>query len=194
MDYQLRLERLNEALLALRPTWTKKDYEYLAGKGTTRGRLLGFMTRGYYQRNKLWETGIITYGYCYRTYTDNDLSRPYLAWLLFSPSSVFEQEPERYERILERLTPIIEEQHEKGPHRQLMQALTSPLTEAKYFQIPDTYTEGKLVYVSTVYVFPDMHDSITIGVIPIIIAPNVTQEIMLVPEAFLTSQIDHSQE
>ncbi len=185
------IKRLNDQLIEKRLVWTKSDYALLSGKGTVHGRMLGFLSTGAANREKLWKQGRIIFGYGYKTYTDRDFTRPYLVWVLFSPMSIFETEPQRYEKVFASLQPLISQ--EKGPftNRKLTYALTSPLTEAKYYQIPEQFTDGKLIYVSAMYVYPDIHDQIVLGIIPIIIAPDISKEIMPVPEAFLSNQFDH---
>ncbi len=188
MDDKSRLTLLNDRLNERRLTWTKADYEMMTGKATPRGRMLGFLTPGYRGKDKLWQSGRICYGYCYKTYTDRDFTRPYLAWVIFSPMSSFEENPLLYESIIQKLQPLMDT---KKPDRQLhkfFHALTNPVTEPKYFPIHEHYCDGKLVYVSTTYVFPELTSQLKLGIIPIIIAPGVTKEIMCVPDGLLKDQ------
>jgi hypothetical protein len=193
MESGAYIHHLNELLQAKRLAWTKEDYQRLSGKGTPRGRLLGFMTRGYYQRERVWQTGRIVYGYAYKTYTDRDYERPYLVWILFSPMSIFESEPNHLVDIHVRLEPFLDNTKAAGKYRRLINALTNPLTEPKYFSIPGEFTDGKLVYVSTLFADPGLHDQMPLGLVPIVIAPEISQEIMLVPERHLaeTAEVAH---
>jgi hypothetical protein len=185
MEFGEYIQHLNERLAAKRLVWTKDDYRRLSGKATARGRMLGFMTRGYYQRERVWQTGRIVYGYAYKTYTDRDYDRPYLVWILFSPMSIFESEPQRLVDIYNRLEARLMNAKAAGRYRRLINALTNPLTEPKYFPIPEEFAEGKLVYVSTLFADPGFHDQTPLGLVPIVMAPEISQEIMLVPERHL---------
>lgn len=186
MEFGEYIHHLNDRLLAKRLVWTKADYQLLSGKSTSRGRILGFMTRGYYQRERVWQSGRIVYGYAYRTYTDRDYDRPYLVWILFSPMSIFETEPNRLIDIHNKLEPLMNHAKAAGKqYRRLVNALTNPMTEPKYFPIPAEFTDGKLVYVSTLFADPGLHDQTALGLVPIIAAPEISQEIMLVPERHL---------
>jgi len=185
MDYQSRLDELNEKLRNARLSWGRSDYITLTGKGTKHGRLLGALTRGYYQRERLWQSGQIIYGYLYKTYTDVGFSRPYLAWIIFSPLSSFETDPSQYEAIMIKLQQLIDKEKPDRHERKLYNALTNPVTEPKYFPLPEAYSEGRLVYVSTTFVYPDLTEQAKFGIIPIIIAPAITKEIMCVPDMIL---------
>jgi len=184
MGYRHELIKLNDRLLERRLTWTKEDYEFLSGRKTIGGRMIGFLTPGYRTKEKLWRSGRIVYGYCYKTYADRDFLKPYLAWIIFSPMAIYEDNPELYQPILEKLTPVIEGVSKDKDHK-LVNALQNPITEPKYFQLPEAYTEGKLVYVSTAYVYPDLHPEFRPGLVTIAIEPNETKEIMIVTEAML---------
>jgi len=182
MNYLEELKVLNEQLAERRVLWTKDDYRRLSGKNTPAGRLLGFLTPGYRTKEKLWQGGRVIYGYCYKTYTDRDFDHPYLAWVLFSPMTSFEENPEQYEKVMERLQPLLDTE-KPGPHeRKLFHALTNPVTEPKYFPLPEPYADGKLIYVSTMYVYPDPMTPMTLGIIPVIVDPSVSREIMYVPK------------
>ena len=184
MNYQQVIEQYNRDLRDFRLTWGPTDYKMLAGKATTRGRLLGALSRGYYQRERLWKSGQITYGYLYKTYTDLDISRPYLAWLLFSPLTEFEHNPTLYEEIYRLIEEFLEERSSSRIDRKLIHALVNEVTEAKYYPLPARLTKGKLVYVTTTYVYPDIHTEVKLGITPIIFAPELTKEVMLLPNLF----------
>lgn len=188
MNYQQELEQLNNYLRDTRPTWNKNDYQALSGKATTRGRLLGSLSRGYYQKERLWKSGHITYGYLYKTYTDMDFSRPYLAWLLLSPQLEFEQSPGLYEKVYALLEAFMKDPAAIQVNRKLMHALTNPANEAKYFLIPTEYSLGKLVYVTTTYIYPDMHPDVKLGITPLIVAPEFTKEVMLLPSLYFSNE------
>jgi hypothetical protein len=185
MDYQSLLANLNERLALKRMEWTKDDYRTITGKKSSGGRLLGFMSRGYYQREKLFAQGRIVFGYCYKSYTDRDFSKPYLVWIVFSPMSAFETDPTQYEITMERLQPLIDNEKPDKSERKLRNALINPVTEPKYFPLPQLYSGDKLMYVSTTYVFPNLVSQLKLGIVPIIIAPDITKEIMIVPDTLL---------
>ncbi len=188
MDHKARLDSLIEKLSENRTIWTEADYKRLTGKDSFSGRMLGFLTRGYRERDRLWKSGRIVWGYVYRTYTDRDFNHPYLAWVLFSPQSIFEGEPELYEAVLERLTPLMEGTS-SDKDRKLKNALDNPVTEAKYYQLPEPYAGGKLIYISTTYVFPDFIKEMSLGVQPLLIEPGITKEVALVAPSALDDSL-----
>jgi hypothetical protein len=183
------LDDLNDHFQQMALSFSKEDWTYLAGKDTPRGRMLGFLTPEYYKREKLWETGIIVWGFAFKTFMDNAVTagdRVYPSWVLFSPVQAFCDDPTLYYAVQEKLLKALEGKPKGKAQKQLKIALEGELSEPQYMEIPVEYTEGKLVYLSMVYVrpthFPDFH----LGFVPLIINKLITAEVMYVPDRYWT--------
>jgi len=190
MINEVMLKTLNEKYQTVAFTFEKKDYLFLEGKDTARGRMLGFLTADYWKREQLWKTGTIVWGYVFKMILtpSNDPSRAYSSWVLFSPSKQFVETPELYFEILGRLNFLETEKPKNSKIRKLKTAMYEDLSEPEYLEIPEPYANGNLVYLSTVYVRPQHVFDLHLGYIPLMISPLVTKEVMYLPEKYWTDE------
>ncbi len=190
MDFKT-LQGLNEHYFEATLTFDKDTWKFLSGKDTPRGRMLGFLTPEYYKREKLWQTGTIVWGYAFKSYMDNAMTsgeRVFPSWVLFSPTTPFQEDPTLYYPILEKLTAFLAKKPKKKAERALKIALEGELSEPQYMEIPTEFTDGKLVFLSMVYVRPTHLPGFHLGVLPLMINKTVTSEVMYVPDRFWTEE------
>ncbi len=183
------LEELNDHFRTASLSFEANDWKYLAGKDTPRGRMLGFLTPEYYQREKLWHTGVIVWAYAFRSYMDNAATagdRAFPSWVLFSPTSPFQNDPTLYYPILKKLNAFLNRKPKNKVERTLKIVLEGELSEPQYLEVPTEFTDGKLVYLSMVYVRPTHLPAFHLGVLPLMINKNVTHEVMYVPDRYWT--------
>lgn len=184
------LKTMNEKYRVAAFTFEKRDYQFLEGKDTPRGRMLGFMTSEYWKREQLWKTGTIVWGYVFKIIlaSNNEVHRVYPSWVLFSPSEQFTITPELYLEILGKLNTLENEKPKAKNIRQLKTALFDNLSEPQYFEIPEPYACGKIVFLSMIYVRPNHVYDLHLGYVPLMISPMVSKEVMYLPEKYWTEE------
>jgi hypothetical protein len=188
MNYKEKIIEFNKLFIEKRILFDKTYFQHLSGKDTTRGRMLGFMSKEYWVREKLWKTGRFVWAYSFKTYSDRlHDDRPYASWVLFSLANEINEKPDILIDVYQKLEQFIQSKKISRKERKLMIALTGKYSEPKYLQIPEIYTKGKLVYLSMVYVFPQHFQKFTLGLHPIIVNYNLTREVMYVPEKLIQS-------
>lgn len=169
------LERMN---------FSKSDFDFLSGKNTVRGKLLGFLTPEYYRREQLWKTGTIFIAYVYKIFTNNlDTDRPLIGWLLYSPLDKLNQNPSLYIKIYEKLESFLKKTR-VAKFQKLKRTFENPLSEPRFVELPEEVTGGDLVFLSSVYFYPDHFFDYRLGFHFVVAQPAITKELMLVPEKF----------
>lgn len=183
------LLKLAENFNSQRLSFKKEDISFIAGKDTFKGKMLGFLTRDYYRREKLIKEGNLIYGYAFRTWTNEiTFTKPYPVWFLFSPAPEFLEKPMLYMEILTSLQAIELPKHGNNELRKLFTILNAELSEPKYYLVPEPYAQGHLVYLSMMYLRPSHNNNFRLGVNPLIVAPTISKEILLLPTKYWTDE------
>lgn len=183
MDYKLLLQDISEHYFSFLPSIINEDKTFILNHTSLRMKIkdLGSKTK---KKHRLFIEGVIIWGRLIKTYDQNPLSnREKIGYILHSPEVIFEEEPDLYEKILERINEAIEEP--KKPFKRLSDILMYPEEEPKYFEVPKELTFGKLVYITITFLsyehFPNMKFN---SLVPIIIAPSITKEIAIIPQKY----------
>lgn len=163
-------------------TLSKRDIGFISGKDGFKNAIKGFLTSDYYKRGKLIEDGQLVLGYIFKSWfaSPNDYS-PY--WVLFSPSPKVNENPKMLKDVANRLScfkPLTGDKTSK----KLSRILDGPLSDAQYFEIPESLTDGNLIYLSIVYLRPEWRDKIILGLNPFIANQGVSKEILYLPDQF----------
>lgn len=186
MDFKTNIEQINQTWLEKRVSLSKEDIAYIANKDTLRGKMLGFMTAPYYKRSNLIKQSEIFYAYVFKEWTNNvdgpDPQHP--TWMLFSPSRTFNEHPEKLKEIAEGLEQL---KVDKGSSKDLIKLynlINEPLSDTSYFEIPEPYNHGELVYLSIVYVIASLMPYFHLGLNLIMANQSVSKEVLYFPSRY----------
>jgi hypothetical protein len=178
------LKKINENFYAKVPTMDKKEIRFISGKNSLQGILLGFLERKYYQRERLIKQGEITYGLTFKAWSnDESLAKPYPTWVLFSPESVFKDNPNLYQDYLEKIYASISETKEKRL-KALKNMLDDELGEPQYFEVPPLLVDNHIMYISSIFIRPEQNPKLGLGVNLIIMNPLISKEIIYLPDKY----------
>ena len=171
-------------------TLTKDEKNHLVDKDTMRGKLLGIFTSAYYKRYRLFEQGMFAYSYVFKSWNNSFGSdKPYPVWMLFSPEEYFLKSPYELENITAKLGQFVKEYEQKDKiNRKLFINLTEPLSEPTYFQLPMKFSNNHLVYLHMTYLSPTQLPHFTLGYNVVCFNPNISKEVMFLPEYFWTKE------
>ena len=100
MDYYSLLENERKAFSEKQPLFTKEDLKYISGKDSFKGKLTGFLTKNYYQREKLIQNGELFYGYVFSFWGQSiNGDSPTIFYILFSPERKIMENPSIFKEI-----------------------------------------------------------------------------------------------
>lgn len=143
-----------------------------------------FLNQAYFHRNLLIKSGQLLPGYVFRSWSGNGSNKNYHPfWVLFSPSSKVFENPS----ILRDIAHTINNLGDFGGavlNKKFIKLLNEPLSDASYFLVPEELTNGKLVYVSIVYLPPMVGEKLVFGYNPFIINKEISNEIIFLPDIF----------
>ena len=90
-------------------SFTKDEMKYNANKDTFKGKITGFLTLEYYQREKLFNTGNIFYALSYKEYHEHAEKdkKMFPVWVLFSPSTKIDENPHLLEKVKDNLDQLL---------------------------------------------------------------------------------------
>jgi len=176
----------SQALFAAQQSeFDKQTINFLTRKETLKDRLHGFLTRGYYQREKLVREGILLWAYTFKTFLPRATSNEtFFSWALFSPELLFEEKPKLLEKIVQNLQQLVDKKPHSFTERKLFNAVNAEVAEPKYFMLPSEIAEGHMVYLQYIEVFPDQILDFKLGYNLIIVLPSKTKEVMYLPRRY----------
>lgn len=145
------------------------------------------------RKYELFRQGFVTYAYCYKTY-DEKSDAPFKGYILFSPEIRVAEEPVILSKVFENLLAYKNTfdsgaQKTKLSDRRLLAAAFSDEEEARYLPLPDSLTEGRIVYVSTLFFEPAIYMPQTPGrfFFPILFNIRLTKYVMPYPRWLLSA-------
>ncbi len=193
MDYKKAIVEQRDNYSHLVNSMSKQEFSFLAGKDTFRGKCFGFLTKQYYQRTRLLREGQLVYGYAFKAWTnDMDPSRTFPSWVLFSPEEIFSYDPDVYIQIANNIQKLCDgEAKEDNKNKELKKfksALIEELSDPNYVKVPTQFSEGHLVYMSTIYVRPNQLPIFRLGLSVIIMNPNISKEVLYLPQKYMTKE------
>lgn len=159
--------------------------KYLTRKETLKERLHGFLTRGYYQREKLAREGMLFWAYTFKTFLPRATSdEPYFSWAIFSPELAFEEEPKLLEAVSQKLQQFAEAKPRNLKERKLYNAVNVEVAEPKYVLLPSSISDGHIIYLQYIEVFPDQIMNFKLGFNLIIALPSKSKDVMYLPRRY----------
>lgn len=162
----------------------KNDVSYIAYKDTFRHAMRGFLTGSYYKRNRLIKEGDLVYGYVFKTWSNDPTNQSdYPTWVLFSPSLEVSKNPAVFARISAKLQDLTKEDDDKK-YRKLRNLIIEPLSECDYFEIPEEFTEGAVVYLSIIYLHVNQITNFHMGLNPLLMSRGISKEVIYLPDRF----------
>jgi hypothetical protein len=184
MDYASLYQKMNADWLLKRASLTKQEIRHLANKDSFKGGRIGFMSRAYYQREKLIQNSEIFTALVFQDYAVEveERSETFPTWLLFSPSKEINENPAILKEILAKVASIKEVEVTDKTEKKFKNYLNEPLSDVSYFEIPPAYSLGKLVYLSIVYLPLHLVPSYHLGLNLILAAPSISKEVLYFPE------------
>lgn len=189
MDYLRIITAIRQDYDARKASFTKNELRYLTGRTSLRGRLLGFMTRAYYQRPRLFKKGQILYALTFRRWSRDLKGDPLEStWVLFSPMSEFDAEPERLYQVKNALDDFLMKKTKKAKYHALMVALKGELSEPAYLEIPSEFTDGRLVYLSYICLRREQIPDLRLGLNLIVADRSVSKEVLYLPAPYWTKE------
>ena len=198
MDLSQSVNDIDKAWQDKRGALDKSDIAYIANKNSVKGKLLGFMTSAYYKRTKLIENSTIVPAYVFQDWSNDAEGRSTLfpTWLLFSPSKLVNQTPSLLKKAAENLQQLKLAAPKDKNLIKLRNLINEPLSDCAYIEIPSTFSENQLVYLSIVYVNLNLSPSFHLGYNLILMNSSVSSEVLYFPEkywpgAFLESYRDY---
>lgn len=185
VDFAKVISELRKQYDAKKGSFTKKELQFLTGRDTLRGRLLGFLTAAYYRRPRLFREGRVTYALAFRKWTGMERSERLLStWVLFSPSSEFDAHPDLLYKVKANLDALVENGEKNRKLHKLYVALTEELSEPAYMEIPKEFSEGKLVYLSFIYLRNHQIPKFRLGINLIVMDRSVSKEVLYLPALY----------
>lgn len=190
VDYKKTLIEQRDDYVRLLPTLTKQEFAFLAGKDSFHGKCFGFLTRAYYQRSRLLREGQLVYGYAFKAWTNTtDSSKTFPSWVIFSPEDIFSINPNLYAELADKIQLLCDSEVKDRDLKKFKALLTEELADPCYVRVPDRYSDGHLVYMSTIYVRPNQLPIFRLGLSIIIMNPNVSKEVLYLPQKYMNKQV-----
>lgn len=187
MDFVNLYAALGDEWLLRKASFTKEDLTRLSNKDTFRGKMFGFLTREYYQRTKLIRESDLFFAFVFQEWSNNvqgeELRHP--TWLLFSPSLEVNKNPTILKDVAEKIRGLkdVAKPITKA-EKQLKKLLVEPLSDVEYFEIPEPYASGHLVYLSIVYIEKRLVPSFKLGLNLIMASQQASKEVIYLPEDY----------
>jgi hypothetical protein len=186
VDYEKIISDINNSWLVQRASLSKDDLAFIGNKSTLHGKMLGFLTSSYYKRNNLIKQSEVFYAYVFKEWSNefggNDKQHP--TWMLFSPSASFKEHPEKLKKVAEALQGLTKEKLDSAEEKHLFNLINEPLSDCSYFEIPQNISYGDLVYLSIVYVMPDLVQPFHLGLNLMLANQSVSKEVLYFPTRY----------
>jgi hypothetical protein len=185
MDLGKSLEIDNNNWELRRASLSKEEIAYIGDKDSFRGKIHDCFTIHYYKRGKLIQASTLVYGYVFKSWTNEDIATSYRypTWVLFSPSKEVNDNPSILQKVAQNLLNM---EVSKENHT-LYELVHEPLSDTSYFEIPPSYSEGKLVYLSVIYLESHLNPDFKLGLNILLIAPSVSKEALYLPTKYYSS-------
>lgn len=183
MDFASYYHEVNERWLLKRASLSKDEIKIIANKDTIRNAIIGFMTRTYYQREKLIKTSEIFYGYVFQDFLfRQEAHGDYTTWVLHSPSREVNEHPEIYKDVVAKLMELKKVRRPEKALRPLQDVIALPLADACYLEVDKRYTGGHLIYLSTIFFFNRSVPDFKLGINLLLANQSASKEVLYLPE------------
>jgi hypothetical protein len=186
MDYAALYHELNTTWIEKRASFDKKELTYLANKDTFAGRRLGFMTRAYYQREKMIKSSDIYYAYAFQSWNNavSNSQSSYPTWLLFSPDTAVNENPAILKEISAKVLSIKQKEATNREEKELKKDVAEVLSDVACLVLPQAYSLGHYVMLSIIDM-PYQHvSSYHLGLNLIMANFSLSKEVRYLPERY----------
>jgi hypothetical protein len=190
MDFSSVLSSLNTTWLTRRGSFSDGEIAHLAYQDTFRHKMLGFMTRVYYQRKKLIQQSEIFYAYVFQEYNydENQRQNGGATWLVFSPSKEVNDHPEILKKIAANLQQLKVKEPINGEEKALKKLLVEPLSETSYCELIPTMSDNEYAFLSIVDLHKELLPSFHLGLNLVLANKSVSKEVLYLPEAYFSQE------
>jgi hypothetical protein len=185
MDFAKSIQTDNDNWLIKRASLSKEEIAYIGDKDSFRGKIHDCFTISYHKRTKLIQSSSLVYGYTFKSWTNEDIASAYRypTWVLFSPSKEVSDNPLLLQKTAQNLLNMELTKENKA----LYNLVHEPLSDTSYYEIPTAYSEGKLVYLSVIYLQSHLNPDFKLGLNILLIAPSVSKEALYLPTKYYSS-------
>ncbi len=168
------------------PALDREEKRLIAGKDTFRNRLRGFLTIAYYRRDRLVEQGDVVLGLVFREWRGNPMETGncFRDWVLFSPSTEVSLDPSILVKTADALLNAQEKAPKNRKELRFHDAMSKPLSDAAYLEVPPEITDGKLIYLSIIERPYSPSSDFRLGLWPFLVNRSISREILLLPARF----------
>lgn len=182
MNYLTLINKTRESFNASKNNLSKNEIRYLCGRSDFRSSFIDLFSFRYFRKKKLILEGNIYYAYIIRIYRSSLSQEDAISsWLIFSPESVFDTNPEIYQKINDNIFKFISDKENKKRNRKLYDALTLELSEPRYLELDAELSEGHLVYLSFAYLRKNHLPNVKLGLNIVIAKQDISNEIIYLP-------------
>ncbi len=187
INFHELLEQERAEFQKKQPSLTKDDIKYISGKDTFKGKFTGFLTRAYYQKEKVIRTGELFYGYVFSEWDMNsNKDSPVISYVLFSPERNLAEKPSIFKKIVENLQQFNDISPKDRKSKKLKNLIENPLSEAPYEEVPTTLSEGHIVFFCKTFRNRSFEYSFNLGLNLFIVNPTISKQILYLPERYMT--------
>jgi hypothetical protein len=172
-EYQEKIKNIKE-------TYTKEQVDNFLGFTSKKEKIFSLYSIRYKTTNKLLYKGVLTYGYIYKIqYFYNAAFNYFKAWILFSPSSKYEENPKLYSKIAAKLNYFLENPPKKYKH--LTKQLLNNENEFSFKELPrDEFNDP--IFISTIFIKEKTNPNLNIGINGVMLNRQIAKQILVVPE------------
>lgn len=179
------LEKTSDNFAYQRMLFKKRDFAFILNREKISTKLNDFLTRAYYQRQRLIAEGFIGLAYTYRINLSMGNNKNHRTFALFAPNKNLMVDEAFFLRVIDRIGKLSDK---KAPTYQEKKFLNYyQLVDAKphHYKIDESLTEGKRVYLQYIELIPHLNPSFNLGLNYVIYAPLVSIEILYLPEKYI---------
>ncbi|MDO5329984.1 MAG: hypothetical protein Q4F15_00945 [Bacillota bacterium] len=186
MDFSSEFKKLNESWEQKRPGLSKDEIKHISDKDHADGLMLGIFSWKYLNRGKMISNSTLAYGYVFKAYQaeEEEAAKHYPVWVLFSPSDEVNSDPAILKTAAEKLRTAAEGKAANKDEKKLFAKVVEATAEADYVELPEAYTDGKLVYLSITYLRTNVMPDFKLGLNLLLIAPSVSKEVLFLPPEY----------
>lgn len=187
MEYYALLEKQNKSFQERQQFLSKEEIRYIAQKDTFPKRLRGFLTRAYYQKDKLIKRGQIVYGYVYKEWSqDVEGNVDPFSWVLISPERKIMENPSIFQKTAAKLQDFSLLPGGNRREKLLKNQLNEALSDAPFEELPQSLTEGHLIYLCKLQRPLALVSFFHLGLNLFLFNPSISKQILFLPERYMT--------
>ena len=171
-------------------SFTKDEMKYNANKDTFKGKITGFLTLEYYQREKLFNTGNIFYALSYKEYHEHAEKdkKMFPVWVLFSPSTKIDENPHLLEKVKDNLDQLLLDKELAKKYHHLLMMYSDNLAEPKYYKVPDEFSPDFDCYICLTNLIQSRFPVFHLGINLVIANKKVSNEFHYLPYVYWTEE------